>query len=88
MVDLGEIQYCLGIHINCVQQDRMIYLKQIKYIKSILKQFGITKSKLIQIVFTNNSKVSKNMGFQNDIELRVILFQNVIGSFMYVMVCI
>ncbi len=69
MVDLGEIQYCLWIHINCVQQDRIIYLNQIKYIKSILKQFGIIKSKLIQISFTTNCKLSKDMGFQNDIDL-------------------
>lgn len=42
---------------------------QIKYIKSILKQFGITKSKFIQIFFTINCKLSKDMGFQNDIDL-------------------
>jgi len=38
-----------------------------------------------------NYKLLKDMGLQSDVYLeimRVILFQNVIGSFMYAMVCV
>ncbi len=48
------------------------------------------KSKLIQIPFMTNCKLSKDMGPQSDADLEVIWvipFQNVIWSFMYAMVC-
>jgi hypothetical protein len=38
-----------------------------------------------------NCKLSKDMAFQNDVDLEgmlAILFQNAIGSLMYAMVCI
>jgi ATP-binding cassette subfamily B (MDR/TAP) protein 1 len=67
-------------------------LNQNKHIGGILKQFEMVKSKLVQITpFMTNCKLSKDMGPQNDVNLEgllAILFQNVIGSFMYVMVCI
>jgi hypothetical protein len=69
----------------------MIYLNQSKYIGGILKQFGMVKSKSIQIHVMTNCKLSKDMGPQSDVDLetmQAILFQNAIGSFMYAMVCI
>ncbi len=83
-VDLGEIQYCLGI------QNRTIYLNQNKYIGGILRQFGMVKNKLVWIPFLINCKFSKDMNPQNDVNLEnmwVIMFQNDIGSLVYVMVC-
>jgi hypothetical protein len=47
-------------------------------------------SKLVRIPFMTNCKLLKGMGLQNDANLEimwVIPFQNVIGSFMYAMVC-
>lgn len=57
---------------------------------TIFKQFGMAESKPIQIPFMTNYKLSKDMGPQNDADLEVmwvIPFQNVIGSFIYAMVC-
>jgi len=68
----------------------MIYLNQSKYIGTIFKQFGMAKNKPIQIPFMTNYKLSKDLGSQNGTDLKVIWvipFQNVIGSFMYAMVC-
>jgi hypothetical protein len=68
----------------------MSYLNQSKFIGIIFKQFGLVESKPIQIPFMTNYKLSKDMGLQNDADLEimwVIPFQNVIGSFMYAMVC-
>jgi hypothetical protein len=68
----------------------MIYLNQSKYIGTIFKQFGMAKNKPIQISFMTNYKLSKDLGSQNGTDLKVIWvipFQNVIGSFMYAMVC-
>jgi hypothetical protein len=47
MVDSCEIQYFMGLEINHILQDRMIYLNQNKYIGNILKQFGMVTSKPI-----------------------------------------
>jgi hypothetical protein len=47
-------------------------------------------NKLVRTPFMTNCKLSKDMGFQNDVNLKVVQaipFQNVIGSFMYAMVC-
>jgi len=46
-MDLSEIRYGLGLQINCVWQDGLIYLNQSKYIGSILKQFGMAEIKSI-----------------------------------------
>jgi hypothetical protein len=76
----------LGIQINYVQQEQKIYLNQSKYIEGILRQFAMVENKPIQIPFMTNYKLLKDMGLQNDANLeamRVISFQNVIGSFMY-----
>lgn len=50
----------------------------------------MVESQSIWTPFITNYKVSKDMCFQNDVNLEtmhVILFQNVIGNFMYAMVC-
>jgi ATP-binding cassette subfamily B (MDR/TAP) protein 1 len=70
----------------------MIYLNQNKHIGGILRQFEMVESKLVQITpFMTNCKLSKDTCPQNDVDLEgmlTILFQNVIGSLMYAMVCI
>ncbi len=75
---------------NCFQQNRTIYLNQSKYIGGILKLFGMAKNKLVQIPFMINCKFLKDMNPQNDANLEamwVSMFQNVIGSLIYAMVC-
>ncbi len=67
-----------------------IYLNQSKYIGSISKQFQMVENKLIRSPFMTNCKLSKDMGPQSDVNLEgmwVILFQDVIGNLMYVIVC-
>jgi hypothetical protein len=86
MVDLGDVQYCLGIQINCVQQNWTIYLNQNKYIGGILRQFGMAKNKLVRIPFMINYKFLKDMNPQNDANLEamcVIMFQNVMHKTWY-----
>ncbi len=80
----------MGVHINFVWQDWTIYLKQSKYIGGILRQFGMVESNLIQTPFMTNCKLSKDMGLQNDANLKimwVIPFENAIGSLMYAIIC-
>lgn len=39
MIDMGEIEYFLGIHITCNKQQKTIHLNQTKYINNILNFF-------------------------------------------------
>jgi hypothetical protein len=51
----------------------------------------MVESKLVWTPFMTNCKLSKDIGLQNDVNFETmwpISFQNVIGSFMYEMVCI
>ncbi len=71
-------------------QDWMIYLNPKKCIGGILKQFGMFENKSIQTPFMTNCKLSNDMGLQSDANFEAmwaISSQNVIGSFMYAMVC-
>jgi hypothetical protein len=68
----------------------MIYLNPRKYIGGILKQFGMFENKSIWTPFMTNCKLSKDISLQSDANFEAmwaILSQNVIGSFMYAMVC-
>jgi ATP-binding cassette subfamily B (MDR/TAP) protein 1 len=50
----------------------------------------MVKNKSIPIPFMTFCKLSKDMGIQNDVDLEVmwvIPFRNVIGSFMYAILC-
>ncbi len=70
---------------------KIIWTKTSTLIKNILRQFGMAESKLVQTPFMTNCKLLKDMGLQSDVDFETmwsIPFQNVIGSFMYEMVCI
>jgi hypothetical protein len=50
----------------------------------------MVENKLIRTPFMTNCKFSKDMGLQSDVNLEgmwVILFQDVIGSLMYAIIC-
>jgi hypothetical protein len=50
----------------------------------------MVENKLIRTPFMTNCKLSKDMGPQSDLNLEgmwVILFQDIIGNFMYAIVC-
>jgi len=51
MLDSCEILYFLGLEVNHILQDWVIYLNQNKYIWNILKQFGMVASKPTWIPF-------------------------------------
>jgi len=61
MVNLSEIQYCLRIQINHVQQDQTIYLNRRKYFRGRLKQFAMAKNKHVKTIFMTNYKLLKDM---------------------------
>jgi len=68
-----------------------IWTKKSTLIRSVLRQFGMAKSKLVRIPFMTSCKLLKDMGFQSDVNFGTmwpIPVQNIIRSFMYEIVCI
>jgi hypothetical protein len=47
MIDLGEIEFCLGIQVICKRTMKTISLGQRNFIKDILKHFGMAKCRPI-----------------------------------------
>lgn len=47
MKDLGELCYCLGIHVEREREKGVIYLDQRKYKQQVLQKYGISDSKTV-----------------------------------------
>jgi hypothetical protein len=47
MIDMGEIEYFLGIHITHNRQQKTIHFNQTKHINIIFKKFGMESCKPI-----------------------------------------
>lgn len=54
----AEIKFFLGLQVH--QMKDAIYITQSKYIKEILKTFGMEYSKLVGIPMSTRYKLSKN----------------------------
>ena len=54
----GEIKFFVGLQIQVKKDD--IYITQSKYIKEILKKFGMEDSRPVGIVMSTRHKLSKN----------------------------
>ncbi|GLJ55715.1 hypothetical protein SUGI_1196800 [Cryptomeria japonica] len=55
---LGELNYFIGLHI--LQQDKGIFISQIKYVKEMLKIFQLEDCKLVSTPIVTSSKLRKN----------------------------
>jgi hypothetical protein len=69
----------LGLHI--CQQDKGIFISQAKYIKEMLKKFGMVDCKLVSTPIHTSSKLSKD-DKSKDPDQR--LYKTIIGSLHYV----
>ena len=54
----GEIKFFFGLHIHQLKYG--IFVTQSKYIKEILKAFGLEDSKLVSTPMATRHKLSKN----------------------------
>jgi len=88
MKDLGEVHYCLGIHVIRDRKKRTIRISQIKYVEDILKRFNMFDCKPIGTPLDANSKLSKTMSpntAEEEEEMKKIPYKSAIGSLMYAM---
>jgi hypothetical protein len=85
MKDLGELHFFLEMEVERNRDEWLLRINQIKYLKKILKRFGMEECKPIRIPFDPIVKLQRNAN-GND-ESKGFPYQQVVGSLMYAMLC-
>jgi len=80
------LHFFLGMEVERNHDERLLRINQIKYLKEILKRFGMEECKPIGVPFDPKVKLQKNAN-GND-ESKGFPHQQAIGSLMYAMLCI
>jgi hypothetical protein len=78
---MGELNYFLGLQIK--QTKNEIFFNQSKYIKDLLKKFGIEKSKIYATPMSSTTKLEKE---ENGKNVDIKQYRGMIGSLRYLMV--
>ena len=76
---LGELNFFLGLHISQLNDE--IFISQSKYIKEMLKKFGMEDCKPVSTPMTTGCKLSKD---DESKEVDQNLYRSMIGSLLYV----
>jgi hypothetical protein len=76
---LGELSFFLGIHI--CQRNQGIFISQTKYIKEMLKRFGMEDCKPINTPMKTSCKLSKDDDSKSTYQRK---YMSMIGSLLYV----
>ena len=76
---LGELKFFLGLQIS--QLNNGIFISQSKYIKEMLKKFGMEDCKLVSTTMIIGCKLSKDVESK---EVDQKLYRSMIGSLLYV----
>lgn len=80
--DLGDINYCLGIHVERDRTKGILYLDQRKYIQEVLNKFGMSDCKSVQTPMDLNTKL---IGTTENAEiLDNVPYQEIIGCLLYI----
>ena len=75
---MGELNYFIGLQVK--QTKDGIFISQIKYIKEIIKKFGMESSKEISTPMSPTCKLDKD---EDGINIDQKLYQDIIGSLLY-----
>ena len=71
----GQIKFFVGLQVH--QMKHGIFISQSKYIKEVLKNFGLEDSKLVSTPMVTSLKLSKN---DESSEINQILYSSMIGK--------
>ncbi|GMF41340.1 unnamed protein product [Phytophthora fragariaefolia] len=88
MQDLGEIQYILGWEVTRNRADRIIFVSQSKYTKTVLERFNMDKCNGCKTPCTADLKLTKKMSAADRDERELMKtkpYRSVVGSLMYLM---
>lgn len=79
--DLGELKYCLGLHINRDRQKGTLCISQIKYIQNTLHKYGMSNCKSVKTPMDPKTKLTMSEK-ENSIS-HLIPYQEIVGSLLY-----
>jgi histone deacetylase 1/2 len=85
MKDFGDLHFFLGMEVE-KDYEQHFYINQIRYLKEIFKHFCMEGYKAMRVTFDPKMKLKKNMN--KDVKMVGVPYQEVIGSLMYVVLCI
>jgi hypothetical protein len=89
MKDLGEVHYLLGIQVIRDRAQRKIWLSQERYIRDMLKRFGMNNARPVATPMDPNTKLTKDesnaIAIMDD-DMRAIPYASAVGSLMHAMV--
>ncbi|KAH9698504.1 Integrase catalytic domain-containing protein [Citrus sinensis] len=75
---MGELKYFLGLQIK--QSEEGIFINQAKYVKDLLKRFGIDDSKTNNTPMSTTTKLDKD---EKGKEVDIKMYRGMIGSLLY-----
>jgi hypothetical protein len=81
MKDLGSVNQCLGMEIECDRVNHRIKISQTQYFVDVLDRFGMVGCKPV------GTPMDVNNHFVNDENVNNVPYQQVIGCLMYLSVC-
>jgi len=90
MKDLGAAKRILGIEIKRDKKRKLLYLSQELYLRKVLERFGISNSKLVTTLMSQQFKLNTSQApktHDDIIYMEDIPYVNAVGSLMYVMIC-
>lgn len=84
MKDLGDLCYCIGIHIERDRKNGVIYLDQRKYILEVLQKYGMSDCKTVKTPMDVNTKFNEKENFVEGTILTNVPYQEIIGCLLYI----
>lgn len=78
MKDLGDLSYCIGIHVERDRKKGIIYLDQKKYILEVLKKYGMSDCKSVRTPMDTNTKFQGNENSDDAKILTDIPYQDIV----------
>ncbi|KAJ8717783.1 hypothetical protein PYW07_005713 [Mythimna separata] len=81
--DLGDVSYCIGIHVERDRKRGVIYLDQRKYILEVLQKYGMSNCKTVRTPMEPNTKLSRK-GNTDEINVIEFPYQEIIGCLLYI----
>ena len=75
---MGELKYLFGLQMK--QNNERIFINQTKYVKDLLKRFGIDNSKTKNTSMSTTIKLDKD---KKNKEVDIKMYQGMIGSLLY-----
>ena len=87
MKDMGDASYILGIQIIRDRKSRMLSLNQEKYLRSVLKRFGMENSNPAPTPLVMGKRLCKEQSPREGQKPLDVPYAQAIGSLMYAMLC-